>query len=102
MKLTESQLKRLIKEWGDDEWPDPTTELENEKTMGSAGPETIEHAMNIEHAVQDAMNDPAVINLHQIAYTLEDELWDVYEEIKKRGIHPAAKLARLIGGRGFE
>ena len=100
MKITTKQLKQLIKEAllkeaqdPRDLYPDNLDIDDNDYSIER------EYMTDINDAVLRALQDPNVEQLHQIAYTLEDNLQDVYKAIEQRGAQPGAKLGQLKLGR---
>ena len=100
MKITKKQLKQIIKEEllkeaqnPRDLYPDNLDMDDNDYFIER------EYMTDIDDAVLRALQDPNVEQLHQIAYTLEDNLQDVYKAIEQRGAQPGAKLGQLKLGR---
>jgi len=104
MKLTKAQLKKIIKEElkeAREPYQLDDFAFGGHDATAEGGESSIEreYMSDIDDIVLKALRDEHVEALHQIAYALEDSLVEVYEEIKKRGVHPAAKLGTFKYGR---
>ena len=102
MKLTKSQLRKIIKEeLKEVREPYQLDDFYGNQDTSEGGTSSIErgYILDIDGIVLEALRDEHVEALHQIAYALEDGLVEVYKEIEKRGVHPAAKLGTFKYGR---
>ena len=104
MKLTKSQLKRIIKEElkeAREPYQLDDFAFAGMDTSAEGGTSSVEreYLMDIDDVVSRALQDENIEALHQIAYALEDSLVEVYEAIKERGAHPSARLGTFKSGR---
>ena len=104
MKITKSQLRQIIKEELDEarepyQLDDFAFAGLDDSTEGGTSSIEREYMMDIDDVVSRALQDENVEALHQIAYTLEDSLVEVYEKIKERGAHSTAQLGTFKYGR---
>jgi len=102
MKLTKTQLRKIIKEeLKEVREPYQLDDFAGDQDTAEGGTSSIErgYILDIDSIILSALRDEHVEALHQIAYALEDGLVEVYKEIEKRGAHPAAKLGTFKYGR---
>ena len=104
MKITKEQLRKIIKEELDEarepyQLDDFAFAGLDDSTEGGTSSIEREYMMDIDDVVSRALQDENVEALHQIAYTLEDSLVEVYEAIKERGAHSTAQLGTFKYGR---
>tara|TARA_R100000951_G_scaffold107224_1_gene102427 strand:+ start:1135 stop:1455 length:321 start_codon:yes stop_codon:yes gene_type:complete len=102
MKITKTRLKQIIKEELKSLKEGENYSLSHDEWVGNniddGGSDSIirGHMIDLDDIVFAALKDENIDKgLEHLAYTLEDNLMDVYKEIEKRGAHPNAKLGSL-------